>query len=77
MSIYCYLQAQSARDADFQHAETDRPLIAQFAASDPEHFAAAAQLISPYVDGVDLNCGCPQRWAIKEGMAGFMFFQRE
>ena len=61
------MQAQSARDADFQLAESDRPLIAQFAASDPEDFAAAAQLISPYVDAVDLNCGCPQRWAIKEG----------
>lgn len=68
----CFSKAQSARDADFQYSETDRPLIAQFAASDPEYFASAAQLISPYVDGVDLNCGCPQRWAIKEGIGACM-----
>ena len=32
-------------------------LIAQFAANDPVVFADAVELISPYVDGVDLNCG--------------------
>ena len=39
----------------------DRPLVAQFAASNVEEFAEAAEIISPYVDAVDLNCGCPQR----------------
>lgn len=34
-------------------------LIAQFAASDPVHFADAAELIWPHVDGIDLNCGTP------------------
>lgn len=32
-------------------------LIAQFAASEPTAFADAVELIRPYVDGVDLNCG--------------------
>ncbi|KAH8114851.1 FMN-linked oxidoreductase [Phellopilus nigrolimitatus] len=41
-------------------------LIAQFAASEARHFADAVELIRPYVDGVDLNCGCPQGWAYKE-----------
>ncbi len=39
----------------------DRPLVAQFAASNATEFAAAAEMIAPYVDAVDLNCGCPQR----------------
>ena len=43
-------------------------MVAQFAASDPIEFARAAELISEFVDGVDLNCGCPQSWAIKEGI---------
>jgi len=25
-------------------------------------------LVKPYTDGVDLNCGCPQSWAIQEGI---------
>ncbi|EJD04990.1 FMN-linked oxidoreductase [Fomitiporia mediterranea MF3/22] len=41
-------------------------LIAQFAASEPGHFADAVELIRPHVDGVDLNCGCPQGWAYQE-----------
>ncbi|KAK4620056.1 tRNA-dihydrouridine(20a/20b) synthase [NAD(P)+] [Fulvia fulva] len=46
----------------------EHAVIAQFAASDPTEFARAAELISPWVDGVNLNCGCPQSWAIKEGI---------
>ncbi|THH06311.1 hypothetical protein EW145_g4173 [Phellinidium pouzarii] len=41
-------------------------LIAQFAANESQLFADAVELIRPHVDGVDLNCGCPQGWAYKE-----------
>lgn len=29
-------------------------------------------MIYPYVDGVDLNCGCPQRWAMNDGYGSAM-----
>lgn len=54
------------RNAEFSTSSTDRPLIVQFASHDPEEFALAAEMVSPLSDGVDLNCGCPQRWAIQE-----------
>lgn len=57
-----------ARDSDFSTHQQEGPLIAQFASNDPTEFARAARLISPWVNGVDLNCGCPQSWAIKEGL---------
>lgn len=41
----------------------DRPLLAQFCANDPETLLAAARHVEPYVDGVDINLGCPQRIA--------------
>ncbi|KAI5115628.1 hypothetical protein M0805_000680 [Coniferiporia weirii] len=41
-------------------------LIAQFAANESQAFADAVELIRPHVDGVDLNCGCPQGWAYEE-----------
>lgn len=25
-------------------------------------------MVAPYCDGVNLNCGCPQSWAISEGV---------
>ncbi|WVQ82369.1 hypothetical protein IAT38_004497 [Cryptococcus sp. DSM 104549] len=43
-------------------------LMAQFASPNPEALADAAELIAPYVDGLDINCGCPQRWAYNEGI---------
>lgn len=43
-------------------------IIAQFAASSPLEFARAAEMIAPWVDGIDLNCGCPQSWAIQSGI---------
>jgi tRNA-dihydrouridine synthase 4 len=62
-----------ARYSDLSTNADDRPLIAQFAAKDPVTLARAAEMIYPYVDGVDLNCGCPQTWACQEGIgAGLM-----
>ncbi|WVW83863.1 hypothetical protein I302_105885 [Kwoniella bestiolae CBS 10118] len=43
-------------------------VIAQFASPNAKSLVDAAELISPYVDGIDLNCGCPQRWAYNEGI---------
>ena len=39
----------------------DRPVVVQFAAKNAAELASAAELIAPFSDGVDLNCGCPQR----------------
>ncbi|WAR25752.1 DUS4L-like protein [Mya arenaria] len=48
-------------------APMDRPLIVQFAAHNDIDFGNAAEIVAPYSDGVDLNCGCPQRWAMADG----------
>ncbi|KAF2724528.1 FMN-linked oxidoreductase [Polychaeton citri CBS 116435] len=77
-----FIRSSIARDSDFTTCPAEQPsampiddrtsrrpaLIAQFASSDPEEFARAAEMIAPWVDGVDLNCGCPQSWAMKEGI---------
>lgn len=53
------------------------PTIAQFGASCPTEFARAAVLIAPYVNGIDLNCGCPQSWACAETMGAALMHKRE
>ena len=72
-----FIRSQIARDSDFTTCPLEREptadgrphaLIAQFASPDPTELARTAELIEPWVDGVDLNCGCPQSWALKEGI---------
>ncbi|KAJ8301245.1 hypothetical protein KUTeg_020232, partial [Tegillarca granosa] len=62
-----FISSIKARDNEFTTCKEDRPLIVQFAADNAKDFADAAEIISPFADGVDLNCGCPQRWALQEG----------
>lgn len=61
-----------ARQHEFQTAAGDSPLVAQFAARNAAEFAASAELVAPHVDGIDLNCGCPQRWAVQEGIGAVL-----
>ena len=63
-----FVASQRARDVEMHTNAFDRPVIVQFAADSAEQFAAATELVAGKVAGVDLNCGCPQQWAIKEGI---------
>ncbi|RZF47590.1 hypothetical protein LSTR_LSTR012212 [Laodelphax striatellus] len=62
-----FVKSIKARDVEFTTNEGDSPLSVQFAANNANDFVEAAELVAPFCDGVDLNCGCPQRWAMKEG----------
>ncbi|XP_030072618.1 B-cell receptor-associated protein 29-like, partial [Microcaecilia unicolor] len=62
-----FVKSVKARDSEFTTNEGDRPLIVQFAANESQVLADAACLVCPFADGIDLNCGCPQRWAMAEG----------
>uniref|UniRef100_A0A8C9WHC2 tRNA-dihydrouridine synthase n=1 Tax=Scleropages formosus TaxID=113540 RepID=A0A8C9WHC2_SCLFO len=62
-----FMRSIKARDSEFTTNKADRPLIVQFAAKDAMTLAGAASAVAPFSDGVDLNCGCPQRWAMAEG----------
>jgi tRNA-dihydrouridine synthase 4 len=62
-----FVKSKRARDLAFTTSDLDTPVVAQFAATNAKDFADAAELVFPYVDGVDLNCGCPQSWAMADG----------
>lgn len=52
-------------------------LVCQLAASHSSPLADAAELVSPYVDGIDLNCGCPQPWAYEERIGSYLLEEPE
>ncbi|KAF4521962.1 hypothetical protein B566_EDAN009490 [Ephemera danica] len=72
-----FVRSEEARQNEFTTDEGDRPLITQFAAKNVEDFVTAAEMVYPYCDGVDLNCGCPQRWAIQEGVGSCLLRKPE
>jgi tRNA-dihydrouridine synthase 1 len=47
----------------------DRPLIAQLCGADHHYVLETAKLLQDHVDGIDINCGCPQQIA-KRGHYG-------
>lgn len=53
------------------------PTIAQFGANQALELSRAASLAAPYVNGVDLNCGCPQSWACQEKLGAALMERRE
>lgn len=63
-----FIRSENARNSDFRTNSCDSPLIVQFGSHDVESFARATEMVSLYCDGVNLNCGCPQSWAIQEGI---------
>ncbi|XP_068963096.1 tRNA-dihydrouridine(20a/20b) synthase [NAD(P)+]-like isoform X3 [Petaurus breviceps papuanus] len=62
-----FVRSIKARDSEFTTNKGDCPLIVQFAANDAQLLSDAARIVCPYANGIDINCGCPQRWAITEG----------
>ena len=44
-----FVQSPKARDSEFSTNNSDRPLIVQFAAKDPDDFVGASVMVAPYV----------------------------
>lgn len=72
-----FVMSEKARNNEFTTNDLDSPLIVQFASTNATDFANAAELVAPYSDGVDLNCGCPQRWAMKIGVGAQLLQEPE
>ncbi|KAI8629408.1 dihydrouridine synthase 4-like protein [Xylariaceae sp. FL1651] len=70
---------QFARDSDLTISTTgsELPTIVQFGANSPLELSRASSLAAPYVNGVDLNCGCPQSWACAETLGAALMERRE
>lgn len=67
-----FLEGPAYRAEHFTTCPEDRPLLAQFCANDPDILLAAAKIVEPYVDGVDINLGCPQRIARRGRYGAFL-----
>jgi tRNA-dihydrouridine synthase 4 len=65
-----FVASDKCRQSEFITNEFDRPLITQFAAKDPIILGQASEYVAGHCDAVDINCGCPQRWVMRDGYGG-------
>jgi len=72
-----FYNSEQARFGEFTTHPADNPTIVQFAANQAHHFAGCAELVANHARGIDLNCGCPQRWAVKEGIGACLIDKPE
>jgi tRNA-dihydrouridine synthase 4 len=62
---------------EFTTCTSDCPVVVQFGAKSALELATAARFVRPYCSAVDINCGCPQRWACQDGMGSALLDQPE
>lgn len=67
-----FLNGKAYRHELFTTCASDRPLLAQFCANDPQTLLQAAKIVEPYVDGIDVNLGCPQRIARRGNYGAYL-----
>ncbi|KAJ1981214.1 tRNA dihydrouridine synthase [Dimargaris xerosporica] len=72
-----FRRSNYSRECEFTTHAGESPLVVQFAANDSAHLADAAELVAPWVDGIDINCGCPQRWAYAEQIGSYLMEKPE
>lgn len=72
-----FCRAEQCRQNEFTTNIDDTPMIVQFAANSATDFLYATEMVQNYADGVDLNCGCPQSWAMQDGYGSYLLRKPE
>lgn len=61
-----------ARYSDFTTNDRDRSLIVQIGVNNTVDLLRMCEMIQPYVDGIGLNCGCPIKEQVREGIGALL-----
>ncbi|ORC93529.1 putative tRNA-dihydrouridine synthase 4 [Trypanosoma theileri] len=72
-----FSRSDAARHSDFSIYSGENCLVSQIASCSGPFASQSAVLLAPYCDAIDLNCGCPQRWAMKEGLGSALLQKPE
>lgn len=63
-----FVRNQQARIADLTTNKNDTPLIVQVGVNNVGDLMKFAEMVAPFCDGIGINCGCPIREQIREGI---------
>lgn len=66
-----------ARLSDFTTNNSDTPLIVQVGTNNVTDLLRFVEMIYPFVDGIGINCGCPIKEQVREGIGAALMSEPE
>lgn len=72
-----FVRNDVARYSDFTTNADDRSVIVQVGCNNVEDLLKFVEMIHPYVDGIGLNCGCPIKEQVREGIGAALMSEPE
>lgn len=72
-----FVRNDVARASDFTTNYGDRSVVAQVGCNNVDDLLKFVEMIHPYVDGIGLNCGCPIREQVREGIGAALMSEPE
>jgi tRNA-dihydrouridine synthase 4 len=72
-----FVRNEVARLSDFTTNARDRAVIVQVGVSNVEDLLKFVEMIHPYVDGIGINCGCPIKEQVREGIGAALMSQAD
>lgn len=72
-----FVRNDIARLSDFTTNAGDRSVIVQVGCNNVKDLLKFVDMIHPYVDGIGLNCGCPIKEQVREGIGAALMSEPE
>ncbi|KAK6462917.1 dihydrouridine synthase [Scheffersomyces coipomensis] len=72
-----FVRNEVARASDFTSNEKDRSVIVQVGCNNIEDLLKFVEMIHPYVDGIGINCGCPIKEQVREGIGAALMSESD
>lgn len=72
-----FVRNDVARLSDFTTNAKDRCVIVQVGVNNVEDLLKVVEMIHPYVDGIGINCGCPIKEQVREGIGAALMGQAD
>lgn len=63
-----FVRNETARYTDFTTNDIDKSVIVQVGVNNVEDFMKFVDMIHPFVDAIGINCGCPIKEQVREGI---------
>lgn len=72
-----FVRNKHARLTDISLSTKDVPVIAQLGVNNTQDLLKCIEMLCPYVDGFGINCGCPIKEQVREGIGAALIYNED